>query len=81
MQSAAVDAGSLSTDERAALQEMGRRGGDSEVIMIIRSKDGSRETEILKLDAASPEFIRTVQQSQQPSAANIATQPGDSLLR
>lgn len=81
MQPAAVDAGSLSTDERAAIQEMGRRGGDSEVIMIIRSKDGSRETEILKLDAASPEFIRTVQQSQQPSAANIATQPGDSLLR
>ena len=80
-QSAAVDAGSLSTDERAAIQEMGRRGGDSEVIMIIRSKDGSGKTEILKLDAASPEFIRTVQQSQQPSTANIATQPGDSLLR
>lgn len=76
-----VDAGSLSTDERAAIQEMGRRGGDSEVIMIIRSKDGSGKTEILKLDAASPEFIRTVQQSQQPSPANIATQPGDSLLR
>ncbi|WP_428308042.1 trypsin-like peptidase domain-containing protein [Lacipirellula sp.] len=81
MQSAAVDAGSLSTDERAAIQEMGRRGGDSEVIMIIRRKDGSGQSEILTLDSASPEFIRTVQQSKQPSTANIATQPGDSLLR
>lgn len=76
-----VDAGSLSTDERAAIQEMGRRGGDSEVIMIIRRKDGSGQSEILTLDSASPEFIRTVQQSKQPSTANIATQPGDSLLR
>ncbi|BBO31115.1 trypsin-like peptidase domain-containing protein [Lacipirellula parvula] len=81
-QSAAVDAGSLSTDERAAIQEMGRRGGDSEVIMIIRRKDGSGQSEILTLDSASPEFIRTVQQSKQPSsAASIATQPGNSLLR
>jgi thiol-disulfide isomerase/thioredoxin len=81
--SAPIDAAALAPEERAAIQEIGRRAGNSEVIVIIRPHDAASPSDVIKLKAASPEFVQTLEAAARPNsaAANIAAQPGSSFVR
>jgi S1-C subfamily serine protease len=48
----------LSKTEEAALTEIMKRAVSSEVIIIVRPKDASGESEVIHLDSVSPDFIR-----------------------
>ena len=48
---------SLSSAEQAALQEIKRRGSDSEVICIIRPRDPAGKSEVITLHSVSPQFV------------------------
>ena len=50
----------LTTGERATLSEIVSRGERSEVVVLIRSDEPGGRTEVLTLDAASPEFVATL---------------------
>jgi len=80
---APIDAAALAPAERAAIQEIGRRAGNSEVIVIIRPHDAAEPSDVIKLKAASPEFVQTLEAASRPSASagNLAAQPGSSLVR
>lgn len=80
---AQVDPSTLAPAERAAIQEIGRRAGNSEVIVIIRPHDAAEPSDVIKLKAASPEFVQTLEAVARPSssAGNLAAQPGSSLVR
>jgi len=80
---AQVDPSTLAPEERAAIQEIGRRAGNSEVIVIIRPHDAADPSDVIKLKAASPAFVRTLEAAARPhsSAGNLAAQPGSSLVR
>jgi len=81
--SAQVDPSTLAPEERAAIQEIGRRAGNSEVIVIIRPHDAASPSDVIKLKAASPEFVQTLEAAARPhsSAGNMAAQPGSSFVR
>lgn len=79
---------SLPAEERAAIQEIGRRAGNSEVIVIIRPHDSTSPSDVIKLKAASPEFVQTLEAaarakdaSGQSSIGNMATRPAGALVR
>lgn len=80
---AQADPATLAPEERAAIQEIGRRAGNSEVIVIIRPHDAAEPSDVIKLKAASPEFVQTLEAVARPgsSAGNLAAQPGSSLVR
>ena len=48
----------MSKAEDAALTEILKRAVSSEVIVIVRPKDASGESEVIHLDSVSPDFIR-----------------------
>lgn len=50
----------LNQDEQAALQEIQRRGADSEVICIIRPRSPNGKSEVITLSNASPDFVRAL---------------------
>lgn len=50
----------LTTPERATLSEIVARGQRSEVVVLIRPDSPGGRTEVLTLDAASPEFVATL---------------------
>lgn len=82
------DVASLPAEERAAIQEIGRRAGNSEVIVIIRPHDATSPSDVIKLKAASPEFVQTLEAaarandaSGQSSIGNMATRPAGALVR
>jgi thiol-disulfide isomerase/thioredoxin len=81
--SAQVDPSTLAPEERAAIQEIGRRAGNSEVIVIIRPHDAAAPSDVIKLKTASPEFVQTLEAAARPnsSAGNMAAQPGSSFVR
>jgi len=83
MATAPVDPATLAPEERAAIQEIGRRAGNAEVIVIIRPHDATSPSDVIKLKAASPEFVQTLEAAARPSgaAADIAAQPRTSLVR
>ena len=54
------DESALTTGERATLSEIVSRGEKSEVVVLIRSDEPGGRTEVLTLDAASPEFVATL---------------------
>ena len=66
---AVVAPAALSVTEQAALEEIRRRGADSEVICIIRSKEAGGKSEVITLDNVSPDFVRALTG---PSAATAA---------
>ena len=78
-----VDPSTLAPEERAAIQEIGRRAGNSEVIVIIRPHNATEPSDVIKLKAASPEFVQTLEAAARPnsSAGNMAAQPGTSFVR
>ena len=78
-----IDAATLAPAERAAIQEIGRRAGNSEVIVIIRPHDAASPSDVIKLKTASPEFVQTLEAAARPhsSAGNMAAQPGSSFVR
>lgn len=56
----APDEAALTTGERATLSEIVSRGEKSEVVVLIRADEPGARTEVLTLDAASPEFVATL---------------------
>lgn len=80
---ASIDPAKLPLEERAAIQEIGRRAGNAEVIVIIRPHDATSPSDVIKLKTASPEFVRTLEAAAGANApaANMAAQPGASLVR
>jgi thiol-disulfide isomerase/thioredoxin len=80
---ASIDPASLPPEERAAIQEIGRRAGDSEVIVIIRPHDAAAPSDVIKLKAASPNFVRTLEAAAGANSpvGNMAAQPGATLMR
>ena len=65
---AAVDPSTLPAAEKAAIQEIGRRAAGAEVIIVIRPQDDSGASDVIKLNTASPEFVRPLE-----AAARSAT--------
>lgn len=80
---AQIDPSTLAPAERAAIQEIGRRAGNSEVIVIIRPHDAAEPSDVIKLKTASPEFVQTLEAASRPSssAGNLAAKPGSSFVR
>ncbi len=80
---ATIDAATLAPEERAAIQEIGRRAGNSEVIVIIRPHDAASPSDVIKLKTASPEFVQTLEAAARPnsSAGTMAAQPSSSFIR
>jgi S1-C subfamily serine protease len=50
----------LAPQERAALEELNRRSAQSEVICSVRPRTPGGRSEVIKLDRASPEFVRAL---------------------
>lgn len=57
----------LSETEQAALEEIMTRAASSEVIFIVRPKDGNGQCEVIHMDSVSPEFLRALRQRSAPS--------------
>jgi thiol-disulfide isomerase/thioredoxin len=78
-----ADVARLPAEERAAIQEIGRRAANSEVIVIIRPHDAATPSEVIKLKTASPEFVRTLEAASRPgsSADFVAAEPGATVAR
>ncbi len=64
----------LPPGEQAALEEIRRRGANSEVICIIRSHNPDGKSEVITINNASPAFVRalTSPDARQPSATAAA---------
>jgi thiol-disulfide isomerase/thioredoxin len=81
----AIDPATLPIEERAAIQEIGRRAGNSEVIIIIRPHDATEPSDVIKLKTASPDFVQTLEAAGRSSAAEagaaMATRPSSALVR
>ncbi|MCH2595071.1 MAG: hypothetical protein MKZ95_04585, partial [Pirellulales bacterium] len=60
---------SLSPGEQAALEEIQRRGVNSEVICIIRPHSLDGKSEVITLNNASPDFVRQLSQPTAKAAA------------
>jgi hypothetical protein len=60
---------SLSETEQAALEEIMTRAASSEVIFIVRPKDGNGQCEVIHMDSVSPEFLRALRQRGAPATA------------
>jgi hypothetical protein len=50
----------LTAQDRAMLEELNRRGADAEVICIIAPREPGGRSQIIKLDRASPAFLRAL---------------------
>jgi thiol-disulfide isomerase/thioredoxin len=59
----------LSETEQAALEEIMTRAASSEVIFIVRPKDGNGQCEVIHMDSVSPEFLRALRQRSVPATA------------
>jgi hypothetical protein len=66
---AKTPARTLSETEQAALEEIMTRAASSEVIFIVRPKDGNGQCEVIHMDSVSPEFLRALRQRSAPSSA------------
>jgi thiol-disulfide isomerase/thioredoxin len=62
----AAPARNLSETEKAALEEIMSRAVSSEVIFIVRPKDGNGQCEVIHMDSVSPEFLRALRQRSAP---------------
>ncbi len=56
----AITPTSLPEVERAGLAEIARRAAESEVVVIIRPRETGGESEVIKLDRVSPQFIQAL---------------------
>ena len=71
--------GALSPSEQATLEEIRRRGANSEIICIIRSHDPAGKSEVITLNNVSPEFVRAL--NNPPTTQPSATAAAGQLLR
>lgn len=71
--SAPVDLAALPSEERAALQEIGRRSAGGEVIVIIRPQGEAGPSEVIKLNTASPAFVETLEAVARDPGSNPAS--------
>jgi hypothetical protein len=76
-------AAGLTSQEQAALEEIGRRAANSEVICIIRPLDSGGRSDVIKLNNVTPAFVRALTgqsasnaSSMQPLAGSPATAAG-----
>jgi len=67
----------LPSHELAALEELQKRAANSEVICIIRPQSPDGRSEVIKLNAASPEFVRALG----GSPDGVAAAPTGTLMR
>lgn len=63
----AAPARNLSETEQAALEEIMSRAVSSEVIFIVRPKDGNGQCEVIHMDSVSPDFLRALRQRSAPT--------------
>jgi S1-C subfamily serine protease len=70
----ATTSAALSPQDQAMLEEISRRGVDSEVICIIRPREAGGRSEVIKLDRASPALVRALGGAAPPA---VATSAGD----
>jgi hypothetical protein len=65
------------------MEEIGRRASNSEVIVIIRPHDATGRSEVIKLNAASPGFVETLEAAARSGATapNVALQSTGVLTR
>ncbi len=73
----ATAAARLAPEEQAALEEIGRRAVNSEVICIIRPQSPEGRSEVIKLRNASPAFIQALGAA--AAASPMAAAPGTAL--
>lgn len=79
---ASAAAASLPAVERAALEEIARRsGGGAEVICIIRPRDASGPSDVIKLSGVSPEFVRTLTAASQTASSTSAPTASPTAMR
>lgn len=71
----------LSTSEQAALEEIQRRGLNSEVICIIRPRDPEGKSEVITLNNVSPEFVNRLADPAGLPMRSPATAAAGQLLR
>jgi len=64
--------GPLDPQEQAAIQELHRRSVESEVICIIRPRTPGGRSEVIKLDKASPAFVRALGGGSAGDAARVS---------
>lgn len=70
---------SLPAAERAALEEIQRRGLNSEVICIIRPQDPTAKSEVITLNNVSPAFVDALANPGSPGPAPVASAGGPML--
>jgi thiol-disulfide isomerase/thioredoxin len=70
--STAPPASGLTAAEQATLQEIARRGADSEVICIIRPQSPDGRSEVIKISGASPAFVQALSSAAGAPAASAA---------
>ncbi len=80
-----AEASVLSAEEQATLQELGRRAADAEIICIIRPRNSSGRSEVLKLDHASATLVGALEAASQQNASQAVVAavpaPADSRRR
>ncbi|MGI9457766.1 MAG: trypsin-like peptidase domain-containing protein [Aeoliella sp.] len=52
----------LPRHEQAALQEIARRASDAEIVVIVRPREPGGESEVIKLDRVSPQFVEALRE-------------------
>ncbi|HEY4233561.1 MAG TPA: trypsin-like peptidase domain-containing protein [Lacipirellulaceae bacterium] len=70
---ASATAPNLNSVEQAAFDEIIKSASTSKVVCIVRSKEPGGESEVITLDAVSPEFVRTLE-----TRAKVSTGPSTS---
>jgi thiol-disulfide isomerase/thioredoxin len=68
-QTATAPSASLTSQEQAALEEIARRGANSEVICIIRPQAPGGRSDVIKLSNVSPAFVHALTSQANPPAA------------
>jgi S1-C subfamily serine protease len=63
-------AAGLSPQERAILEEIQRRGVESEIVCIIRPKNGEGPSDVIKIPSASPALVEALAEIRADSPAN-----------
>lgn len=71
--SAPQPAAGLSSQEQAVLEEIRRRGVESEIVCIIRPKNGEGASDVIKIPSASPALVEALAEIRADSPAGAGT--------
>jgi len=75
------DSPNWSPTEQAALEELGRRGVNSEIVCIIRPHDPQGKSEVITLNGMSPEFVEALSRVSGTTQPQTARTAAGQLLR